>query len=1439
MRSRRFGLRLIRPAPVLAMLLTACELPLPITQDVVAAAEDNIFPVITITSPANESIFSSTTIIKGKVSDHALKNGDNLGSLSSLSVVAGQNRAQKGKILIDTSGKVSAVGPADPSGGDAKITYSADTGDFGIEMNTKDLDRGSINVRITALDRNGNSGVSLLTLVSDAPLVMFEDKDGDSERQLPQDELIGQIHIEGTIADNKENPNSIKEISSVSFDVRPVGGKFKIELDKMTLNKGKDSEYYETFIYRLYAPGTAEDAKFILNTNGTFSSSFMVRDQDRDKVKNSRSLEIKIEVTDRNGRSNYKTYSIIAAEKVPEIRIVQPARSATGKDRYYYSSNTKAVYLNGEKQTEKGKILFKGSVSPNGGPKGPEVIELKLREQDGKIGELDLTPTFKDDLTVPGDKTFERKLSLGTVPGSPSDNLVLRLVAKDRNGFIATVIREFIDDKTPPDAFSDLEIVRGASEVKYARAGDSVTLKFSAISDPGAPDTGAGVDLTSLKISGTHDDDSYNKELDGKDKTKDISLDIEFPKATSPSPYTSEDIRFTMSVEDNVENPTTGSKDFKYYHTAPRSATLKVTQQLGPGVTPVTASAGAPVYLKAGDTIRASFESSRDLDLDETKISFQLGTKDIVPSRIKKTSGTVNNTYRYDYKILAADPNTRVGWKLKYVDLAGNSRDYPPSGAAFTYFTVDTKPPSITAKDFDIKDGVSGATKTKAGIGDKITLNFTIDEDQKDGVSPVVKLKTPSGDITSTATPTMTTLGDRKKWQVQYTVPQSTTSTGPLTLESVLNPQRVKPAIRVEDKAGNTKTIEFSKTLNIDNTRPTFSAASPPTIKSSKTGRSSETKAGIDDTVTVNFTLSEPQETGSKPVVRLESSRGDTIRVSVMNVTPVSRDRTEWQATYKVSEAGTGTPGTLKYLGSLTLKVRATDAFGNESNTLNNPFPAFSIDNTRPKFDETPTISSSNTAVGVDKPSTKAGIDDTITVNFTLSEPQKTGSAPTVSLRAAAGGTVDNTPAVTPVAGTSRKEWNAAFTVRESGTGRPATPEYSGDLTFNAVATDEFDNESDTLSQVFRSDKFTIDNTRPTVTGTPRLASSSTKDTAKVSAAGNKATVTFSASDTGSGILVSSSDVKFKVGSTPVATATVNETGSGNYRAVTHPLTASSPQGVMTVTVRVVDKVGNSASRAVSANRSIRVDTVAPRFSTGGTPTISSNNTAAGVDKPSTKAGIGHKITVNFTLSEPQETGSAPSVSLLAATGGRRVDKVDNTPAVTPVAGTDRKGWNAVFTVGESGTGRPATPEYSGDLTFNAVATDEFDNESDTLSQVFRSDKFTIDNTRPTFTDPPTVTTMETSTSATGIKQYPSGAVIEIKVTDVSDDARSVEFGFTGTGAPAARYSAGKDTDNTWTSRPPVTLPTSTGQYSVTVKVVDGHGNEKNVTTKLQIEVIP
>ena len=1187
MHSRRFGLRLIRPAPVLAMLLTVCELPLPITQDVVAAAEDNIFPVITITSPADNSIFSSTTIIEGKVSDHALKNGDNLGSLSSLSVVAGQNRAQKGKILIDTAGKVSAVGPADPSGGDAKITYSADTGKFSIEMNTEDLDRGSINVRITALDRNGNSGVSLLTLVSDAPLVMF--KNGDSGRQLSQDELIGQIHIEGTIADNKKNPNSIKEISSVSFQVGPVGGKFEIELDDMTLKKGYP-KYYETSIDRLYAPGTAEDAKFILNTNGTFSSYFMVRDQDRDKVKNSRSLEIKIEVTDRNGRSDYKTYSITAAERSPQIRIVQPALSPSGVDYYYYSSNTKAVYLNGKKQTEKGevlkgKILFEGSVSPNDGPKGPEVIELKLREQDGKIGELDLTSTFKPHSTVPGDKTFYQELLLGTVPGFPSGNLVLRLFAKDKKGSIATVIREFIDDKTPPNAFSDLKIVRGVSEVKYAKAGDPVTLKFSPISD-----TGAGVDLTSLKISGTHDDDSYNKELhkDERDKTKDISLDIKFPGAASPTPYPSEDITFTMSVADNVENITTGSKNFKYYHTAPGSATLKVTQQLRP--TPVTASATSPMYLKAGDTIRASFESPRDLNLDEAEIFFQLGTEDTVRSRINKTSGTVNSTYWYDYTILDGDPNTPVGWKLKYVDLAGNSKEYSLPGTESTHFTVDTKLPEITAEDFDIKDGVSGATKTKAGIGDKIKLSFTIDEDQKKGVPPVVKLKTSLGDITSTDTPTETTSGDRTKWQVEYTVPQSTTSTGSLTLRSVLNPQRVTPVIRVEDRAGNTTTIDFSEPFDIDNTLPTFSAASPPTIKSSKTGSSSGTKAGIDDTITVNFTLSEPQKTGIKPVVSLDAAAGGTVTPTV---TPVAgTGRKEWNAAFTVPEAGTVTP---EYLGNLTLKVTPIDAFGNVNNALNNPFPTFSIDNTKPKFDETPTISSNNTIVGVDKPSTKAGIGDTITVNFTLSEPQETGSAPRVSLKAATGSMVDNTPAVTPVAGTGRKKWSAAFTVRESG------------------------------------------------------------------------------------------------------------------------------------------------------------------------------------------------------------------------------------------------------------TGIPATPEYSGDLTFKAVATDEFGNESDELSQVFPSDKFTIDNTRPTFTDPPTVTTIETSTSAIGIKQYPSGTVIEIKVTDVSDDARSVEFGFTGTGAPVTRYSAGKDADNTWssydastsTSRPPVTLPTSAGKYSVTVKVVDGHGNEKNVTTKLQIEVIP
>ena len=274
---------------------------------------------------------------------------------------------------------------------------------------------------------------------------------------------------------------------------------------------------------------------------------------------------------------------------------------------------------------------------------------------------------------------------------------------------------------------------------------------------------------------------------------------------------------------------------------------------------------------------------------------------------------------------------------------------------------------------------------------------------------------------------------------------------------------------------------------------------------------------------------------------------------------------------------------------------------------MSHRFSTFTIDNTAPAFSGTLTISSAN-ADGTANAG-NAGIGDTITVNFTLNEAQISTSKPTVSLQTSGGGTITVPDAdvsdVTPVTGTGRTAWRAVYTVQASG---GAVTAYSGTVNrLDVTATDAAGNSS-TITHTYPSSgvTITIDNTAPTlsITGAsaPAIKSSpaGTDDT-KVTA-GDRAEVTFTASDTGSGISRLSTQVVFTVGGNTLS-GTVTRIGTtNNYRARTRPLTASDLtfQGTMTATVRVFDNFGNShAVTPTAVTGSVTVDTVAPTFTPG------------------------------------------------------------------------------------------------------------------------------------------------------------------------------------------------------------------------------------------------
>ena len=718
------------------------------------------------------------------------------------------------------------------------------------------------------------------------------------------------------------------------------------------------------------------------------------------------------------------------------------------------------------------------------------------------------------------------------------------------------------------------------------------------------------------------------------------------------------------------------------------------------------------------------------------------------------------------------------------VDAAGNG-----SGTISRILSgvrIDNTAPtvSITAIESDY------SVASTANLGSKLRVKFTASDTGS-------SIRTPSStDVTVTGisspavgTPSLTS----GVYQAE---------TRALTASDPDGSTNITASVTVYDLFGNSSTDSLTSSINVDTTMPDFSTTTAPTI----TGGN----AGIGDTITVNFTLNEAQISTSKPTVSLRAAVGGTITVPDAGVTPVGAGRTAWRAVYTVPASGGAVPA---YSGAVNrLDVTATDAGGNRnpspiSRTLSS---GVTIDNTAPDFSGTPTITGGN-----------AGIGDTITVNFTLNEAQISTSKPTVSLRAAVGGTITVPDAgVTPV-GAGRTAWRAVYTVQASG-GTPAVPVYSGTIDRLEVTAADAAGNSSTINRTLSG--VTIDNTAPTlsVTGASAPAIKSfpagTDDT-KVTA-GDRAEVTFTASDTGSGISTSSTQVVFTVGGNTLNGTVTRVPGTTNdYRARTRSLTASDLafQGTMTATVRVFDNFGNShAVTPTTVTGSVTVDTVAPAIT--GTPTITSNYTS-----DSSKAGDGKRITVEFTLSESQKTGVNPTVTLQGVTTGGTRGNMTGTVTVTDqtaAGSTPRTRWRAVYTV-------PSTPAYSGAVSASISARDGFDNPS-TLTPTFATG-LTVDNTAPTFTPGLTFNPVQPSAG------YTAPQNITIEVTGVSSDAASVTFTFNSTSHSATK-AAGTNTWRTASAAVPASIGT-TANYPVDVKVVDGHDNETNTGGAASIRV--
>ncbi len=135
-----------------AALLIAC--PMPMGLDMVLQAKDKLAPTISIVSPEDGSSYSSTVIVNGVISDATTANGDK-GAIATVNyeVLA---TSLTGPIGVDIDGK------------------------FTFQFPTAGLS-GSLSIRVTAKDKNGNTGSATISLIDAGAIPSFQVVPGNHE----------------------------------------------------------------------------------------------------------------------------------------------------------------------------------------------------------------------------------------------------------------------------------------------------------------------------------------------------------------------------------------------------------------------------------------------------------------------------------------------------------------------------------------------------------------------------------------------------------------------------------------------------------------------------------------------------------------------------------------------------------------------------------------------------------------------------------------------------------------------------------------------------------------------------------------------------------------------------------------------------------------------------------------------------------------------------------------------------------------------------------------------------------------------------------------------------------------------------------------------------------------------------------------------------------
>ena len=286
-----------------ALLVASC--PMPLTEGLVAVAEDHYQPKIAITSHERYATYFSELEIQGTVHDDAIAPADGAGTIRRLSFVVASGSEYRGGILIDSTGAVTQ----DPEmGSNHSLEFDSRTGAYHFVVNTAEL-RGSIEVTISATDARGNSSsVNLPLRGSMGPFVQIHQPNNENRYFSKKSEKT----LEGSIGNSSQFKERIDEIKTIEFYFGSQSG--IMDLSSVNFESILENETIET---------TVDFYEYTISlnlSNGIFlCENFLPPDS-----WGTNDMILRVIATDKNGLSTEESFTMFYSNGMPLIEMKEP-----------------------------------------------------------------------------------------------------------------------------------------------------------------------------------------------------------------------------------------------------------------------------------------------------------------------------------------------------------------------------------------------------------------------------------------------------------------------------------------------------------------------------------------------------------------------------------------------------------------------------------------------------------------------------------------------------------------------------------------------------------------------------------------------------------------------------------------------------------------------------------------------------------------------------------------------------------------------------------------------------------------------------------------------------------------------------------------------------------------------------------------------------------